>query len=166
MLTTLRTDTALGYSQAVRAGNLLFVSGQVAVDERGQVVGGGDIRAHVDRVFRNVRAVVEAGGSRLDLVTKLTIFTTSMDYLPAIREARRETFGASGAYPASTLVQVSGLARPEFLVEVEATAVVPEPAAPAGRSRSRARRPASARRATRGRSAASGPSRRHATAAA
>jgi len=68
MLTTFRTDTALGYSQAVRAGHLLFVSGQVAVDERGQVVGGGDIRAHVDQVFKNLRAVVEAGGSRLDLV--------------------------------------------------------------------------------------------------
>jgi len=87
MLTTFRTDTALGYSQAVRAGNLLFVSGQVAVDERGQVVGGGDIRAHVDQVFKNLRAVVEAGGSRLDLVTKLTLFTTSLNYLPAIREA-------------------------------------------------------------------------------
>ena len=60
MLTTFRTDTALGYSQAVRAGHLLFVSGQVAVDERGQVVGGGDIRAHVDQVFKNLRAVVEA----------------------------------------------------------------------------------------------------------
>lgn len=155
MLTTFRTDAALGYSQAVRAGNLLFVSGQVAVDEGGRVVGGaGDIRAHVDQVYRNLHAALEAGGSRLDLVTKLTIFTTSLDYLPAIREARRQTFGAVGAYPASTLVQVSGLARPEYLVEVEATAVIPEPTASAGRSRSRARRPRSARRATRGRLAA------------
>ena len=154
MLTTFRTDTALGYSQAVRAGNLLFVSGQVAVDERGQVVGGGDIRAHVDQVFKNLRAVVEAGGSRLDLVTKLTFFTTSLDYLPAIREARRQMFGAVGAYPASTLVEISGLARPEYLVEIEATAVITDATAPAGRSRSRVRRRVSARPAKRARSAA------------
>jgi enamine deaminase RidA (YjgF/YER057c/UK114 family) len=124
MLSVIQTNETLGYSQAVRVGDVLHVSGQVAVDERGEVVGRGDIRAHVEQVFKNLRAVIEAGGSGLDLVAKLTVFSTSPDYLPAIREVRSQVFGPIHHYPASTFLIVSGLARPEYLVEIEAVCAV------------------------------------------
>lgn len=120
MLSVMQTNETLGYSQAVRVGDVLYVSGQVAVDERGEVVGRGDIRAHVEQVFKNLKRVIEAGGSRLDLVAKLTIYSVSAEYLPVIREVRRRYFEPLGHFPASTLVIVSGLARAEFLVEIEA----------------------------------------------
>jgi len=124
MLSMIQTNETLGYSQAVRVGDVLHVSGQVGVDERGEVVGRGDIRAHVEQVFKNLRAVIEAGGSGLDLVAKLGVFSTSPDYLPVIREVRRQVFGPIHHYPASTFLIVSGLARPEYLVEIEATCLV------------------------------------------
>ena len=124
MLSVIQTNETLGYSQAVRVGDVLHVSGQVGVDERGEVVGRGDIRAHVEQVFKNLRAVIEAGGSGLDLVAKLGVFSTSPDYLPVIREVRRQVFGPIRHYPASTFLIVSGLARPEYLVEIEATCLV------------------------------------------
>ncbi len=124
MLTTFRTDSTLGYSQAARVGDLLFVSGQVAVDERGRVVGRDDISAHVEQVFKNLKAVLDAGGSGLELVSKLTILATSLEYLPAIREVRRQFFGPVSHYPASTFMVVAGLARPDYLVEIEAIALI------------------------------------------
>ncbi len=125
MLSVFQTNETLGYSQAVRVGDMLYVSGQVAVNERGEAVGGrDDIRAHAEQVFKNLRAVIETGGSRLDLVAKMTVYTTSLEYTPAIREARRQMFGPSRHWPASTLVVISGLARPEYLVEIEAICAV------------------------------------------
>ena len=117
-------DASFGYSQAVRLGELVFLSGQVAWDEKGRVVGGPDARRQTEQAFSNVRAVLEAAGSSLDRVAKLTIFATSRDYLAAIREVRHEVFDRVGHYPASTFVVVSGLATPELLVEIEAVAVI------------------------------------------
>jgi enamine deaminase RidA (YjgF/YER057c/UK114 family) len=160
-------NTALGYSQAVPAGGVLYVSGQVATNERGETVGGpGDIRAHVEQVFKNLRAVLEEGGSGFDRVTKLTVFATSLDYVTAIRQVRHEVFGPLGYYPASTFVVISSLARPDYLVEIEAIALtgddrrrgravrqaaVGQATARVARSRSRARHRASVRGARRAR---------------
>ena len=115
-------NKSFGYSQAVRLGDLVFVSGQVAWDEKGQVVGGSDARRQTERAFSNLRVTLEAAGSSLGRVAKLTIFATSRDHLAVIREVRHEVFDPVGHYPASTFLVVSGLATAELLVEIEAVA--------------------------------------------
>jgi 2-iminobutanoate/2-iminopropanoate deaminase len=117
-------DMGFGYSQAVSLGDLVFVSGQVAWDANGQVVGGSDARRQAEQAFANVRAALEAAGSSLDRVAKLTIFATSRDHLAAIRQVRHQVFDPIGHYPASTFVVVSGLATAELLLEIEAVAAV------------------------------------------
>lgn len=119
-----RTDARVGYSQAVRAGDLLFVSGQVAWDEKGEVVGPGDARAQAEQAFANLRAVLEQAGSGLDRVAKITMLATSRDHLVALREVRHRVFDPLGHYPAATFAVVAGLAAPELLVEIEAIALL------------------------------------------
>lgn len=117
-----------GYTQVVTGtGRLVAVSGQVALDERGQVVGVGDPAAQTRQVFENLRRCLAAAGATFDDVVKLTYFVTDISHLPAIRPVRDE-FVAAGRPPASSAVQVAALFRPELLLEVEAFAVVPEPA--------------------------------------
>jgi 2-iminobutanoate/2-iminopropanoate deaminase len=110
------------YTDAVRAGDLLFVSGCVPVDGRGNLVPG-DVLAQARQVFRNVRAVLEAAGAGFSDVVKVTVFLTDIDDRQAVNTVRREVFGS--ARPASTLVEVSRLAVPGARVEVEAVAVIP-----------------------------------------
>jgi 2-iminobutanoate/2-iminopropanoate deaminase len=112
----------VGYSHAVRLGNVLFVSGQVAKDRDGDLIGRGDVRAQTRQVLQNLRDVLEASGSALESVAKITIFTTSLEHRATIGEVREEFFGAVGHRPASTFVVVSSLADPNFLVEIEAVA--------------------------------------------
>jgi enamine deaminase RidA (YjgF/YER057c/UK114 family) len=114
-----------GYSQVARVneGSLVFVAGQVALDTSGNLVGKNDFRAQVRQVFENLKAAVAAaGGTKNDLI-KLNTYVLDLSYLPAFRETRDQYINLK-APPASTLVQVSGLFRPEFLLEVEAVAVV------------------------------------------
>lgn len=113
-----------GYSHAVRMGDLLFVSGQVSQDISGQIVAKGDVRAQTEQVFANLKAVLEAGGSSLDRVGKITVYTVKPEYRPAIAEIREKVFSAVGHYPASTYVVISALAVPDWLVEIEAIATV------------------------------------------
>jgi 2-iminobutanoate/2-iminopropanoate deaminase len=110
------------FTDAVRAGDLLFVSGIVAVDGEGQLVGGDDVVAQVRQVFENMRAVLVAAGCGFEDVVKVTVFLTDIDDRPLINPVRQEVFGA--ARPASTLVEVSRLAVEGAKVEVEAVAVV------------------------------------------
>jgi 2-iminobutanoate/2-iminopropanoate deaminase len=111
------------YTDAVRAGDLLFVSGLVAVDGEGNLVGGDDVVAQTRQVFENMRAILAAAGCGFEDVVKVTIFLTDIDDRPAINPVRQEIFGA--ARPASTLVEVTRLAVPGARVEIEAVAVVP-----------------------------------------
>ncbi len=113
-----------GYSYAVKkSGTPVFISGQVALDGNGTLVGEGDAAAQTEQVFRNLRTVVEAcGGSMTDIV-KITIFVTDAAYRPAVAAARQKHF-ADGHYPASTYLVVSGLAVPQLLVEIEAVAMI------------------------------------------
>ena len=115
-------DPRFGYSQAVRVGDLLFVSGQVAWDEAGNVVGPGDARRQAERAFANLEQKLRAAGSGLERVAKLTILATSRDHLAAIRDVRHRLFDPVGHYPASTFAVVVGLATPDLLVEIEAIA--------------------------------------------
>ena len=111
------------YTDAVLAGGLLFVSGMVAVDGEGSLVGGDDVVAQARQVFANIELVLKAAGVTFAEVVKVTTFLTDIDDRARINPVRQEFFGA--ARPASTLVEVSKLVLPEFLIEVEAVAVLP-----------------------------------------
>ena len=111
------------FTDAVRAGNLLFVSGIVAVDSDGNLVGGDDVVAQTRQVFENMRAILAAAGCGFEDVVKVTVFLTNVDDRPLINPVRQEVFGS--ARPASTLVEVSRLVVPGAKVEIEAVAVVP-----------------------------------------
>ena len=108
-------------SQAIRFGDLVFVSGQAAIDQSGAVVGIGDFDAQAEQAFRNLQRVLEAGGSSLDRIVKVTIFLTDMANFPKIVELRRRWFREP--YPADTIVEVRALALPELEIEIEAIAV-------------------------------------------
>jgi 2-iminobutanoate/2-iminopropanoate deaminase len=110
------------YTDAVRAGDLLFVSGCVPVDSEGKLVGGGDVVAQTRQALENVGRVLEAAGVTFADVAKVTVYLTDVNDRPKINPVRREFFGE--ARPASTLVEVSRLAIPGAKVEIEAVAVV------------------------------------------
>jgi 2-iminobutanoate/2-iminopropanoate deaminase len=113
-----------GYSYGVKkSGTPLYISGQVAIDGAGKLVGEGDAAAQTEQVFQNLRSVVEAAGGTMADIVKLTIYVTDAAYRPAITAARQKYF-ADGQYPASTYLVISGLALPQLLVEIEAIAVV------------------------------------------
>ena len=111
------------YSNGVKAGDTIYVAGQVALDGEGLLVGPGDVVAQTRQVLENIRRVLHAGGATLDDVVKVTVYLANVDDRPRINEVRQAYFGANR--PASTLVEVSRLAVPGLLVEIEAVAVVP-----------------------------------------
>ena len=112
-----------GYSHAARHGNMVYAAGQVAQGLNGEVVGKGDISAQADQVYTNLKNVLEAAGSSLGQIVKMTTYTTSLAYRSAIREARAKFFGPLNYDPPNTFVVVASLATPDFLLEVEAIAV-------------------------------------------
>jgi reactive intermediate/imine deaminase len=109
------------YTDAVRAGDLVFVSGCVPVDAEGALVGGDDVVAQARQALSNVGEVLAAAGASFADVAKVTVFLTDIDDRPRINPVRREFFG--DARPASTVVEVSRLAVPGAKIEVEAVAV-------------------------------------------
>jgi enamine deaminase RidA (YjgF/YER057c/UK114 family) len=125
-----------GYTHVVEvsgAVRTIYLAGQVALDRAGNVVGVNDMKTQADQVFKNLEAALAAAGARFGDVVKVNIYTTDISQAQAIRDARQRYIGE--APPASTLVQVVHLARPEFMLEIEAIAVVAQgaPAVPAAR---------------------------------
>jgi enamine deaminase RidA (YjgF/YER057c/UK114 family) len=118
------TQPAPHYADAVVAGNLLFVSGLLPLDAAGRLVGGDDAGAQAAHILGILKHIVEASGSSLGNVAKLTVFMTDLSRRAAVNAARIACFGAWR--PASTLVQVSGLIAPGALLEIDAVAVVTE----------------------------------------
>lgn len=110
------------YTDAVRAGDLLFVSGCVPIDADGRLVGGDDVVAQARQVFRSIEDVLAAAGATFADVAKVTLYLTDVDDRVKINPVRQEFFGE--ARPASTLVEVSRLAVPGARLEVEAVAVL------------------------------------------
>jgi enamine deaminase RidA (YjgF/YER057c/UK114 family) len=120
--------TPASYTQVVAAtgSRLVFVAGQVADDAQGNLVGPGDLAAQARQVFANVGRALAAGGAGPEQVTKITIYVVHYrpEYMPDISEARMAVFGDHK--PADTVVGVEALAEPEYLIEIEAIAVVDE----------------------------------------
>jgi 2-iminobutanoate/2-iminopropanoate deaminase len=113
-------------AQGYRVGELLFISGQAAIDGRGKIVGRGDFDAQAKQVFANLERVLSAGGSSLRNVIKVTIFLRDMSNFNKIVQLRGRYF--TPPYPADTIVEVSSLYSPEALLEIEAIAVADEAA--------------------------------------
>jgi enamine deaminase RidA (YjgF/YER057c/UK114 family) len=112
------------YKMATRmeGGQLLYISGQVAWDTSGNVVGKGDMRAQARQAFQNLRQVLQAAGGDLKDLMKITTYITNIEDFPAVAEVRGEVF--PGELPASTLIVVKGLFHPDFLIEVEGMAAI------------------------------------------
>ena len=110
------------YTDAVRAGDLLFVSGFVPVDGDGRLVGGDDVVAQTRQVFANLAAVLAAAGATFADVVKVTVYLTDIEDRARINPVRQDIFGDTR--PASTLVEVSALATPGAKVEIDAVALL------------------------------------------
>jgi 2-iminobutanoate/2-iminopropanoate deaminase len=108
-------------AQGYRVGDLLFISGQSAIDQNGRIVGIGDFDAQAKQAFENLDRVLRAGGSSLKNVIKVTIFLTDMGYFDRIVDLRGQWFTAP--YPADTIVEVRALYSPDAMIEIEAIAV-------------------------------------------
>ena len=123
-ITTPDARPVANYKMATRmeGGRLVYVSGQVAWDASGNIVGKGDMGAQARQVFRNLRQVLQAAGGDLGSLMKMTTYITRIEDRPAVAEARGEVF--AGEVPASTLIVVKSLFHPDFLVEIEGVAVV------------------------------------------
>ena len=113
------------YSQAVKitdAKAMVYIAGQVAYDKDGAPLHRGDFRGQAREALKAIKALVEAQGGTLDNVVKLNTYVTDIRYRADLVPVREEFFGKKG--PASTLVQVAALAHPDWMVEIEAIAVV------------------------------------------
>ena len=110
--------------QVVRAGNLVFVRGQVGSDFDGNVIGAGDAGAQTEQAMRNVKQLLEEAGSKLEDICRIQVYITDRQY----RDAVYRVIGRwlKGVYPVSTGLIVNGLAKPEWVMEIEVTAVIPD----------------------------------------
>ncbi|SIN85822.1 reactive intermediate/imine deaminase [Parasphingorhabdus marina DSM 22363] len=121
---TLDPDPLAPYaiSPGWRVGDLLFLSGQAAIDESGTIVGPDDFDKQVAQTFANIDRVLAAGGSSREQIVKVTIYLTDMANFPKIVEARQTYF--TEPWPADTIVEVRSLALPELMVEIDVIATV------------------------------------------
>jgi reactive intermediate/imine deaminase len=114
-----------GYTHIVEvsgAAKMVYISGQIAFDAQGNVVGAGDMKAQAEQVFKNLDAALTAAGAKFSDIVKMNTYITDMDKAPAVREVRARYFGDTT--PASTFVKVAGLVRPELMLEIEVIAAV------------------------------------------
>lgn len=115
-----------GFSPVVKVtgGQTVYISGQVALDASGKLVGRGDFRAQTQQVFENIKAALAAAGADFSHVVKLNMYVLDRSQLPVLREVR-DLYVNTRTPPASTLVEVRGLAQDDFLLEIEAIASLP-----------------------------------------
>jgi len=114
-----------GYTHIVEVtgpNRTIYISGQIAYDKNGNVVGAGDMKAQAEQVFKNLQVALAAAGAKFSDVVKMNSYITDMSKVQAVRDVRAKYFG--DATPASTFVQVAGLVRPELLLEIEVIAVI------------------------------------------
>ena len=111
------------YTHVVKVGSTAYIAGQICLAPDGSVVGKGDPEAQVRQIWRNLEAAVKSIGGTLEDIVKTTTYITNIEYAPAVRKIRRELYDKSNL-PTSTMLVVSSLASPDYLVEIEAIAVV------------------------------------------
>jgi enamine deaminase RidA (YjgF/YER057c/UK114 family) len=111
------------YTHVVKAGTTIYIAGKVAPDEHGKLVGAGDFVAQATQVFENLRKALAAAGAGFGDLVKTTVYITDPRYREALRDVRNRYLDGN-ALPTSTLIVVAGLALPEYLLEIEAVAVL------------------------------------------
>jgi 2-iminobutanoate/2-iminopropanoate deaminase len=114
-----------GYTHIVEVtgpNRTIYISGQIAFDKDGKLVGAGDMKAQAEQVFKNLETALTAAGAKFSDVVKMNSYITDMSKVQAVRDVRARYF--KDAAPASTFVEVKGLVRPELLLEIEVVAVV------------------------------------------
>jgi len=121
-LKSVHSTEGVGYSHVAKAGNTVYIAGQIALDTDGNLVGKGNIEAQTLQVYTNLQAILEELGSSLDDIVKMTTYLIDRSQLEAFRRVRDRFF--SDPFPPNTLLFVSGLAQPDYLVEIEAVAVL------------------------------------------
>ena len=114
--------SASGFTAVVKAGNTVYIAGMVAQDENGQVVGEGDTEAQARQIWHNIGVAVQAAGGSLADIVKTTTYVTGIEHGAAVRKVRGELFPNNP--PTSTLLVVSELANPAYVVEIESIAVI------------------------------------------
>jgi reactive intermediate/imine deaminase len=120
---TLSAPTGYSHIAEVSGGRTIYTAGQVAFDKAGKLVGKGDFGAQATQVFENLKLALAAAGATFDNVVKVTTYVTDMSQIQTLREIRGKYYGKTA--PASTLVEISKLANPDLMIEIEAIAVVP-----------------------------------------
>src|SRR3954470_220441 len=117
-----------GYTHIVEVtgpARTIYISGQIAFDKDGKIVGAGDMQAQAEQLFKNLEIALTAAGAKFSDVVKMNSYITDMSKVQAVRDVRARYFSETS--PASTFVQVAGLVRPELLLEIEVVAVVAAP---------------------------------------
>lgn len=117
-------EPVMGYCRAVRAGNVIAVSGSAAVDEQGELVGAGDMYEQTKQCIRVIENALAKAGATLDDVVRTRNYVTDIGQWQDVARAHGDTFGP--APPATTMVEVSRLIDPDMLVEIEADAIIPD----------------------------------------
>jgi reactive intermediate/imine deaminase len=115
-------EPVIGFSRAVRVGDTVYVSGSVGYGPDGKLVGPGDVYAQAKQTIRNIEAALQEAGATLENVVRTRIYVTDISRWEEAARAHREAFGS--VRPASSLLEVSNLASPDMLVEIEAVAVI------------------------------------------
>ena len=120
---SVHSTEGVGYSHVARAGDTVYIAGQIALNPGGNLVGKGDIEAQTHQVYANLQAILQELGGSLEDIVKLTTYLTDRSHLDAFRRVRNRFFTV--VFPPNTLLFVSGLAHPDYLVEIEAVAFLP-----------------------------------------